>query len=113
MSRVATATDTQPLQPTPTLPPLVVQLGAETIDALAAAVADRVVSQLPEARERHLDDDTIFNSREAADYLRLPSVNALHKLTARGELRSEDRGVRGARLRIRKSWCDDWLEGSQ
>jgi hypothetical protein len=106
---VSTTPDTPTL---PTLPPLVVQLDAATIDALADAVADRIVSRLPAARDRHLDDDTVFNSREAADYLKLPSINALHKLTARGELRSEDRGIKGAKLKIRKSWCDDWLEGA-
>jgi hypothetical protein len=109
---VSTTADT-PTPPTiPTLPPLVVQLDAATIDALADAVADRIVSRLPAAEQRRLDGDEIFNSREAAAYLKLPSINALHKLTASGELRSEDRGTKGARLRIRKSWCDDWLEGA-
>jgi hypothetical protein len=106
---VSTTADT----PTPTLPPLVVQLDAATIAALADAVADRVVGRLPAARERLDAGDPWLTSSEAAAYLKLPSTNALHKLTARGELRSEDRGVKGARLSIRKSWCDDWLEGSQ
>lgn len=93
---------------TPTLPTLA--LDAATIDALADAVADRIAAQLPAAQDRHLADDDILDSREAAAYLRL-SMDGLYKRTARGEIQTLDRGGKGNRLRFRKRWLDDWLEG--
>jgi hypothetical protein len=67
---VATASDT------PTLPQLSVSLDAETIDALALAVARRVAELLPAPSE-----DGWLDSPAAARYLGI-STTSLHKLTS-------------------------------
>jgi hypothetical protein len=59
----------------PTLPTLA--LDPETIDALAAAVADRILSQLPRPDQRR----TGLNSADAASYIGI-SVEQLRDLVA-------------------------------
>jgi hypothetical protein len=103
---VSATADTQPLA----LPTLAVQLDAATIELLADAVADRIVSRIPAAHDRHLDDDAILDSREAVSYLKLPSLDALHRETAAGTIPSLQRKPRG-RLKFRKRDLDDWLAG--
>jgi Helix-turn-helix domain len=106
---VATELD-QPPKQTRDLPPW---FDAAMIDALADALADRIVSKIPVAQvDPPMNDDTVLDSREAAEYLRLPSTNALHKITARGEIVCEARDRPRQHLRFRKRSLDDYLAGA-
>jgi hypothetical protein len=109
---VATALDNNPKQ-TPDLPPWI---EPAVLDALADALADRLAARIldqlrPVQGSRVLKDDDLLDSREAIDYCRIPSLDALHRLTAAGSIPSQQR-VPGGRLKFRKRDLDDWLDGS-
>jgi len=90
--------------------PFTVTLDEDQLEHLADAVAARIAGRAPASQDRQLDDDAILDSREAVDYLRLPSLNSLHRLTAAEGIPSLQRVPRG-RLRFRKRDLDDWLAG--
>ncbi len=79
----------------------------EVLDALADAVASRVVDRLRE----HLaaEDDGWMTTREAADYLGI-SVNSLHKLTAARAIPFGQMGERG-RCYFKRPDLDAWRAG--
>jgi hypothetical protein len=85
----------------PTSPILAVQLDGDTLDALAAAVADRVAELLPDRVE-----DRWLDSAEAADYLRIP-LSQLRKLSA-ADLIPAHQDTPGGRLYFLRSELDDW-----
>ncbi len=83
---------------------LSVNVPEEVLDALADAVAARVVDRLRE----HLaaEDDGWMATREAAAYLGI-SVNTLHKLTAGRQIPFEQ-ASRGARCYFKRAALDVW-----
>lgn len=85
----------------PTSPILSVQLDGDTLDALAAAVADRVAELLPDRVE-----DRWLDSAEAADHLRIP-LSQLRKLSA-AELIPAYQDTPGGRLYFLRSELDEW-----
>lgn len=76
----------------------------DVLDALADAVAARVVERLRE----HVaaDGDGWMTTREAANYLGI-SVHSLHKLTAAREIPFEQNGE-GARCYFKRADLDAW-----
>ncbi|HVX33276.1 MAG TPA: helix-turn-helix domain-containing protein [Solirubrobacterales bacterium] len=85
----------------PTLPQFSVSLDAETVDALAVAVARRVAELLPEPAE-----DGWLDSRGMADYLGVP-LSMIRTMTARGELPTyQDR--EGGNHYGKRSELDEW-----
>ena len=78
----------------------------EVIEELAERVAERVLARLDTAEDRWLD------SHAAAEYLGLPSVNALHKLTASRELPFSQDAPRG-RCYFQKSALDAWRKDGE
>lgn len=71
------------------------------LDALAERLAPRLASRLSTAEDGWLD------AKGAADYLGLPSVNALHRLSAEHRIpASQDR--EGGKLYFQRSALDRW-----
>ena len=77
---------------------------ADVLDALADAVAARVVERLRE----HVAgvDDGWMTTKQAAEYLGV-SVNTLHKLTAAQSIPFEQTGERG-RCYFKRRELDEW-----
>jgi excisionase family DNA binding protein len=80
-------------------PTFKVSLDPETIDAIAAAVAERCNS--PE-----VESDRWMTSAEAAAYLAIP-YSTFRKLTAAGRIVGEQDTV-GGRFYFRRSYLDSW-----
>jgi excisionase family DNA binding protein len=95
------ATATPTTNPSLSTPSLSVGLDAETIDALAFAVARRVAELIPDPAE-----DGWMDSREAAAYL-ATSYPTLKERSARGELPAYQ-DTPGGSLYFKRSELDDW-----
>jgi excisionase family DNA binding protein len=76
------------------------------IDALAAAVAKRVIDILPKKLAAPKEDDKIFKVEELAKYLGV-SKSWIHQRTARKEIPHIKSGLF---LMFRKSDIDAWLD---
>lgn len=83
---------------------ITVSLDSTSVAALADAIASRLRIQRPDDAS---DDDLWMDSKQAAAYLGLPSVHALHKLTAARALPFSQRTPRG-RMYFKRSELDDW-----
>jgi len=80
-------------------------------DALVERIAPRVLEQLRPVQHRVvLHDDDVLDSKEAVEYCRIASLDALHRLSAAGTIPTLQRKP-GGRLRFRKCDLDDWLAG--
>lgn len=88
-----------------TPPGLVLSLDAATLDHLAELVSVRVVKALEATLP--VSGDAWMDSKQAAAYLGLPSVHALHKLTAAREVPCVQ-DVAGGRLYFKRSELDRW-----
>ncbi len=86
---------------TGTSPVVIVQLGTETIDSLAEAVAAKVSLLLPARCE-----DRWLDSAEASDHLRIP-LSQLRKLSAAGSIPAHQ-DTPGGRLYFLRSELDAW-----
>ncbi len=76
-------------------------LDEEALDALAERLAPRIASRLSASEDGWLD------AKGAADYLGLPSVHALHRLSSERRIPcSQDRP--GGRLYFRRQELDRW-----
>jgi hypothetical protein len=84
-----------------TSPTLSIQLDGDTLDGLAASVADRVAGLLPDRVE-----DRWLDSAEAADHLRIP-LSQLRKLSA-ADLLPAYQDTPGGRLYFLRSELDEW-----
>lgn len=81
---------------------LTLALAEEDVERIAAAVAQRLGE-----RDGHGQLDRWMTSAEAAEYLALPSVNALHRLSAERRLpASQD--CPGGKLYFRRFDLDRW-----
>ena len=76
-----------------------VSLSDEAIDRIAGAVVDRLRAVS--------ETDVWLTSHEAAKYLRLPSLDALHRLTGAGAV---PHVKQGGRCLFRRSELDRWLD---
>jgi len=76
----------------------------EVIDALAEAIAARVVERLSE--QAGARGDRWLTTRDAADYLGL-TVTAIHKLTAARQIPFEQAGP-GCKCYFRRADLDHW-----
>lgn len=103
MSSVSSTADTSTLPPIPTLS---VALDAETIDALALAVARRVAELIPDPA-----DDPWLSSRAMADYLGVP-LSTVRTLTARGELPTYQ-DTEGGNHYGKRSELDEWRRSNR
>ena len=76
-------------------------LDDEALEALAERLAPRLAGRLPATGDGWLD------AKGAADYLGLPSVNALHRLSSERRIPcSQD--CEGGKLYFRRSALDQW-----
>ena len=76
-------------------------LDDDALDALADRLAPRLAARLSVAEDGWLD------AKAAADYLGLPSVNAIHRLSAERRIpASQDR--EGGKLYFQRSALDRW-----
>ena len=76
-------------------------LDDDALEALAERLAPRIACRLPSSEQGWLD------AKGAADYLGLPSVHALHRLSAERRIPcSQDR--EGGKLYFRRSALDRW-----
>ncbi len=83
-------------------PTLWVSLDPKTIDAIAAAVAERCNPPDPES-------DRWMTSKEAAEYLRIP-YSTFKRHTAAGRIVGEQ-DTDGGRFYFKRSYLDDWRTG--
>src|SRR4051794_18615408 len=84
------------------------------LDSLVARVAERVAEIVTERLLEHFEapqEDRWLNSQQAADYLALPSVNALYKLIAEHRLPSAQ-DEPGGRHYFTRADLDAWRRGS-
>ena len=85
---------------------LPVKVEEDFIDAMAAAVAERVVCVLPKKLVMPKEDDIIFNVAELAKYLGV-SNSWIHQRTAKREI---PHIKAGQRLMFKKKDIDAWLD---
>lgn len=83
---------------------LVIELSSAQLDALADRIAARIGARPGDAPA---EEDRWLTSAEAARYLGLPSVNALHRLCAEGKVPSAQAVPRG-RHYFQRSQLDAW-----
>lgn len=82
-------------------PNLSLTLSPDALDAVADALADRLAALMPTG-----NGSDWMTSAEAVEYLRLPSLDSLHRLTGSGAI--PHRKVHG-RCLFSKSELDAWL----
>jgi excisionase family DNA binding protein len=83
------------------LPTLTISLDAESVESIAAAVAERCAVLIPEP-----ESDRWVTSREAAGYLAVP-YSTLKAWTARGELPAYQ-DTPGGNYYFKRTELDDW-----
>jgi excisionase family DNA binding protein len=99
MTARARRPESSPRSSTP--PTIGLTLSEETLDVLADLVADRLAALMPTG-----NGSDWMTSAEAAEYLRLPSTDSIHRLTAAGAV--PHRKVHG-RCLFSKAELDAWL----
>jgi excisionase family DNA binding protein len=87
------------------VPRVGLDLPDDVLDAIADAVAARVIVRLRSEDSRQTDD-AWMSTRDAAEYLGL-SVSSLHKLTAARKIPFEQSGSRG-RCYFKRAALDEW-----
>lgn len=83
---------------------LAISLDESALSQLAGALADRVVERV---EARLTDEAPWMNSVEAVEYLRLPSLDALHRLTGSNAI---PHVKQGGRCLFNRRELDAWLE---
>lgn len=83
------------------------RLMLRTIASDPEALAELAEALAPHLRETTPEPDHWMDARAAAEYLGLPSVNALHKLTA-ARLIPFEQDARGGKCWFKRSELDAW-----